>query len=346
MPAFIIKQIHILILKAIKNREKQVEIAADLNLTQSAISQRLLILEREGYIKRGIKTVQQNWELTAKGDAVLEGVSATFSSHQKKSDIVHSNLKSSQADNPQPKAISLQKRANGFRLYFYLFPTEYGKLEAKLAEAGIIAKLHRIRNSKQYMCNWKGFAITLTTRKLIINSPDALYQFQINGKLITNMEIEKASLMLHEFIKATKIRLVESQGKYKCRLAHLEIAYVKEGIARELTSKRKGLIPLAFDENSLKVINWADRSLNLWELEFSSLKLEGRTADMMQDMAGDKWNHREEQRKVSLLIDLGLKYDRIISRNELEVEALKQALNELERRLGEQPRQPSRRQWT
>lgn len=200
----------------------------------------------------------------------------------------------------QSKAIP-PKRINGMEAQFRPLRTEYSRLEAIFAEASLSYETKRVKNSNQYILSWLGYSIKLTTRKLIAYAPQAYASFEIEGKVLINEELNKAMNAVGSLVKQLGLKMVREGDRLWCRCSYFEIAHTESKQADVITMKRRksSFAPMAYDLNTLKMLAWADRSFRVAESEYSSLDLEAKEANRMQDIKDGKYYHRDEQIKLA-----------------------------------------------
>ena len=265
-------------------------ISEDLKVEYHTIYQRLLRLQKRKYINKSMDPTKRFfWKITKEGEEWIFNA-AFFSTGLPRTE----NKKSSSKPKPLTSNKIPPKRANGVRIYFKPYRTEYSKLPALLAEAKIHYRAEQVHNYVQYHVFWEGYELKFTTQKLIAYAPAAFYEFTIDGKRISNIEIEKACAAVASLLRVMPVRMLEEQGKLWVRCRYIEIAHTGSVVAGEVTQK-KSYTPLAYDMKTGALCAWADRSFNFMELEFNDIPLEIKVANMMQDMKDGKWDPRKEK---------------------------------------------------
>ena len=262
-------------------------LASYTHISYFVVYQRLQTLKKYGYVQ----VKDRIWTLCIAGQTWYN------QSLKCNSRTVSKNTQSLKLSKP-PSALP-PKRLNGMRIYYKPNRTEHAQLEAKLAEAGIAYSRQQQHNYVQYTLDWQGYALKFTTLHLILYCPHAYAGFERKGGFFINEQAQAANKAVAALAVKLNIRMLgDDKGKLWFRVAYFELAHTQSTTAKAVTRKQS-YKPLCYDMRTGECIAWADNSFNLHELEFSRLDIEGRVADMLQDMEAGKWNNRAEQVKLA-----------------------------------------------
>lgn len=223
----------------------QVQLAHDLNTSKSNIHDAILRLLKKNYIEKINKGVFKLIKITSLGTEIL------------KVDTAISN-KATQAFTPLTQPA---QRMHAIQLHTKLYRTSYGKAEQILTLLNIPFRKTSIK-PPQYIIEWQGIKLKLTTRKLIAYSKELTAPLELEGSQLRSIAFIDTIKIVEDFLSKTNLRCQRDiEGHLIASLPYWEIAFTNNEIARKLTEKG-GFIPIGYDRNTGNATIWADKSFS------------------------------------------------------------------------------------
>ena len=161
-------------------------------------------------------------------------------------------LKASYLSAPHQRAHRIQPRAQ-------LFRTSYGRIEPILDALQITYRKTSVVPA-QYIVEWKGIKLKLTTRKLIGYGREITAPMEVEGRVIKAQALKEVGQAMESFLEVTNLRCKRDvDGNLILKMHFPEIAFTDNELARKVTEKG-GFIPIAFNRTSGNATIWFDAS--------------------------------------------------------------------------------------
>lgn len=159
---------------------------------------------------------------------------------------------------PTMDEIAQATNLHAFEVHYPMYTTEYSRLEAKLATAGIAFKPSGNRKHPSYLILYKGLKIRLGSRQLIAWGPELTEPITVKHEEIEGKALKLNISTVESLLKETGIRTQETiNHQLKAHLYYKELAIINNAAVEKL-QKGKGYIPIAYDRVSGRASIWLD----------------------------------------------------------------------------------------